>query len=95
MRKLYPAVKGSMRTTARAPMALEKLWAVRMDGCPCHFRCVPPGFGLRPRVQPHCLASGPLGFVLQSVRGSAQTRALVLIERECCHTGLKPNALNG
>jgi hypothetical protein len=34
MRKLYAAVKGSMRTTARAPTALAKRWTVRMDGVP-------------------------------------------------------------
>ena len=27
-------VKGSMRTTARAPTALAKRWTVRMDGVP-------------------------------------------------------------
>ena len=30
----YAAVKGSMRTTARAPTALAKRWTVRMDGVP-------------------------------------------------------------
>ena len=34
MRKIYAAVKGSMRTTARAPTALAKRWTVRMDGVP-------------------------------------------------------------
>jgi hypothetical protein len=30
----YPAVKGSMRTTARTPTAWAKRWTVRMDGVP-------------------------------------------------------------
>jgi len=34
MRKLYAAVKGSMRTTARAPTARANRWTVRMDGVP-------------------------------------------------------------
>jgi hypothetical protein len=34
MQKLYAPVKGSMRTTARAPTALAKRWTVRMDGVP-------------------------------------------------------------
>jgi hypothetical protein len=33
-RLLTVAVKGSMRTTARAPTALAKRWTVRMDGVP-------------------------------------------------------------
>ena len=34
MRKVYAVVKGSMRTTARAPTALAKRWTVRTDGVP-------------------------------------------------------------
>ncbi len=30
----HASVKGSMRTTARAPTALAKRWTVRMDGVP-------------------------------------------------------------
>ena len=34
MQKFHAAVKGSIRTTARAPTALAKRWTVRMDGVP-------------------------------------------------------------
>ena len=80
-----PALQQLVKQPSKAPCAprhaLPRHWQsvglFAWMACPCHFRCVPPRFGSCPCVRPHRLASGPLSYVLQSVHGPAQTRALV------------------
>ena len=80
-----PALQQRVMQPSKAPCAprhaLPRHWQnvglFAWMACPCHFRCVPPRFGSCPCVRPHRLASGPLSYVLQSVHGPAQTRALV------------------
>ncbi len=80
-----PALQQLVMQPSKAPRAprhaLPRHWQsvgrFAWMACPCHFRCVPPRFGLCPSVRPLRLASDPLSCVQQSVHGPAQTRALV------------------
>ena len=59
------------------PRHWQKVGLFTWTGCHCHFRCMPPHFGLCPCVRPHRRASGPLVCERQSVHGPAQIQALV------------------